>query len=800
MSEKEPSVKILVGYHKPAYLLKSDVLVPIHLGRALATEASKDGVMSKEDYQWMLDNMIGDDTGDNISKENRTFAELTGIYWAWKNYDKLGNPDYIGLMHYRRTLKFSNKKYTNINDFLSEKNIYKACSKYDIIVPEKLGAYSIKKRAFISTIKEQYSIEHYAKDIDALEKIIKKHYPELSDSVDKIFYHSAKIHWKGIFVMRKDLFMEYCSFLFDIMNKLEKKSDWKEYPITEQRVVGYLSEFVLNIFMDYIQSKNKRLKIKEFKQYQIDEKKFHSYNGKDIHICFGTDNNYMKHTTTAIASILKNACPYDKYYLYILSSNLNSKNKKLVQKVKKIKDCNIQYLDIDENKLAPFQAVKSYPHLNLSTYNRLMIPELLPQLNKVIYFDSDAIAVDDIAELYNIDIGEAYFAGIKDPFSDKNAERIGYTQAPYINAGITVFNCKQLRKNNYFNKVLSAVNLLKDKALCADQDFINYCFHKNFKIIPQKWNVFIPFNIQRYKMEEPKDSDYIESKNHSKIIHFVGPDKPWNKDCKHPLAAKYWEYRQLTPWRKKHKIFSVKTINDGKKIRFFNMTILKIKKTSSEKEIKFLGIPLWKRKTENNKKSYYFLGLKIYSKKIKSNISKQLNDLLNQIAITDRKLNNLKVCIKAQSMHAYLSKFKNVHKDQDIVLLATGPSVSFYSSALDAIHVGVNGATKVKNVKLDYLFVQDQALDKDMNINADEYNCIKFYGIHADERAKVIYPNVKKISMNSRFKANAYPYLLEDGTYGNFAYDISCEPFGDFCSTVFSALQFILYTNPKRIF
>lgn len=51
---KEPSVKILVGYHKPAVLLKSDVLVPIHLGRALATEASKDGQMSKEDYRGCL--------------------------------------------------------------------------------------------------------------------------------------------------------------------------------------------------------------------------------------------------------------------------------------------------------------------------------------------------------------------------------------------------------------------------------------------------------------------------------------------------------------------------------------------------------------------------------------------------------------------------------------------------------------------------------------------------------------------------------------------------------------------------
>lgn len=82
------------------------------MSRALATQSSKYGSMSEEDYKWMLDNMIGDDTGDNIFHLNRSLNELTAVYWAWKNYDKWGNPDYIGFMHYRRHLNFNiDKKY-----------------------------------------------------------------------------------------------------------------------------------------------------------------------------------------------------------------------------------------------------------------------------------------------------------------------------------------------------------------------------------------------------------------------------------------------------------------------------------------------------------------------------------------------------------------------------------------------------------------------------------------------------------------------------------------------------------------
>lgn len=89
-------VKILVSYHKPSLLLKNDIMLPIHAGRSVARHPSKDGAISDSSYNWLIENMIGDDTGDNISAKNRFYNEVTSIYWAWKNAAKLDNPDYIG--------------------------------------------------------------------------------------------------------------------------------------------------------------------------------------------------------------------------------------------------------------------------------------------------------------------------------------------------------------------------------------------------------------------------------------------------------------------------------------------------------------------------------------------------------------------------------------------------------------------------------------------------------------------------------------------------------------------------------
>ena len=77
---KTDYLKIFVVYYKPAPLIKSEIFEPIQGGRAIAHTPSRNGTFTQDEINWLNNNMIGDNTGDNISELNRYFAENSALY------------------------------------------------------------------------------------------------------------------------------------------------------------------------------------------------------------------------------------------------------------------------------------------------------------------------------------------------------------------------------------------------------------------------------------------------------------------------------------------------------------------------------------------------------------------------------------------------------------------------------------------------------------------------------------------------------------------------------------------------
>jgi hypothetical protein len=124
-----------------------------------------------------------------------------------------------------------------------------------------------------------------------------------------------------------------------------------------------------------------------------------------------------------------------------------------------------------------------------------------------------------------------------------------------------------------------------------------------------------------------------------------------------------------------------------------------------------------------------------------------------------------------------------------------------------AIHVGVNGAIYLDHITLDYVVAQDYTIHQKGNETLIEdmvayqgNNCQKFLGIIPDDRYEESRPGIERIPMRFLSAPNCHPYVLEDWKKHNIAYDLSVQPVGEFMGTTFSALQFIFYAHPKRLY
>ena len=238
-------MKIYVITHKKYSMPKERIYIPLQVGAAI----------SNEDYGYLRD-----DTGENISNKNLSYCELTGIYWIWKN----SREDIVGITHYRRHF-FKNLLTNDLKKVLKKEDFVNILNKYEMIVPQK---YIMKKY----TVRQEYEKGHYKKDLDNVEDIIEKIYPDYINAFENVMNSHNYYQW-NMFITNKKIFDEYAEWLFNILFELEKITDISSYDNYNKRIYGFLAERLFNVWI-----KKNNIKVKEIPVVRIDENKIILYN------------------------------------------------------------------------------------------------------------------------------------------------------------------------------------------------------------------------------------------------------------------------------------------------------------------------------------------------------------------------------------------------------------------------------------------------------------------------------------------------------------------------------------------
>ncbi|QLL71016.1 DUF4422 domain-containing protein [Lactobacillus sp. 3B(2020)] len=213
---------ILIAAHKKVQLPNKEGYLPVLVG------ADKN-YRADIDYQ-------PDNDGNNISSKNPNYNELTAVYWAWKNL----SADAIGLVHYRRFF-FSSRPYS-IENVIDINRINKLLETNDVILP-KIRHY------YIENNENHYIHAHEQEPLELTRKIINRNYPDYELAFEKVMKKTSA-HMFNMFVMKKEAFNSYCTFVFSVLEELENQLDISMYSPQEQRVYGYIAELLMDVWIN----------------------------------------------------------------------------------------------------------------------------------------------------------------------------------------------------------------------------------------------------------------------------------------------------------------------------------------------------------------------------------------------------------------------------------------------------------------------------------------------------------------------------------------------------------------------
>ena len=277
-----------------------------------------------------------------------------------------------------------------------------------------------------------------------------------------------------------------------------------------------------------------------------------------VHICIAADRNYKLPLMCLVNSIYKNSSdtPCVIHVLYNDLSNLY--RRKLI---KKYRNTNISLDFIDMSGINFDFHGLDMQYWTKTIFYRIMIPEIFPNLDRILYIDGDTLILGQLSEMFNTVFPEdTDVAMVVDKYSWKT-HIFKLNVKNYFNSGMILFDLNKCRKNNFADKCVRWLHDNPDKAMFPDQDAINtICDGKILRL-----------NNIYNKQFAPNDKIILEKQ--PVIIHFLSAVKPWMWNAPIAYSKMYRQYmptktRQLwtlisqLAWHSKyfcfHKKFSMK--------------------------------------------------------------------------------------------------------------------------------------------------------------------------------------------------------------------------------------------------
>lgn len=267
-----------------------------------------------------------------------------------------------------------------------------------------------------------------------------------------------------------------------------------------------------------------------------------------IAIVLVCDDKYVRHAATTIMSIVKNSQRTFCFYIFDCGIHLENIEKLKVWDLGKNK-INI----VPMSKVEIFEKFKMRQRYSPAIFYRLAIPEILSNLDKAIYMDSDMVVLGDLSEVWDIPMQDYTFGAVSEEYNSKNRalfkarkHALGMpSKAIYFNSGFLLLNIKPLQDFHLAQRVIDFLQSNTNRKITLpDQDALNMVIDRTkFLSLPLKFNCDVNGAWQKAGIEKPcvlHLSNKVWKYPLPFVKHFLNKIQPY--------CYEYFRYACTSPW------------------------------------------------------------------------------------------------------------------------------------------------------------------------------------------------------------------------------------------------------------
>lgn len=259
--------------------------------------------------------------------------------------------------------------------------------------------------------------------------------------------------------------------------------------------------------------------------------------------------DYVPHSAAMLHSVLAEGVR--AHYLH--APGLRRSSRRRLERVARARGGEIVFAEIADERVAELRV---HGYFTSAMWYRILLPELLPDVERVLYLDADTIAMAPIAPLWDVDLDGALVAAVTNVFEPwrgtEHTDALDLDQDAYFNSGVLLLNLAEMRRSGTTEEIRRVAAERSEQLLWPDQDVLNLVLGSRRVPLHPRYNAMNSVLLFDNAADVFGQEAVEEARAAPAIRHFEGPgaNKPWERACTVPHRDAWLAHRRATPWRR----------------------------------------------------------------------------------------------------------------------------------------------------------------------------------------------------------------------------------------------------------